>query len=50
MKINFRGQIFGMSGYDNHCRGLVNALYKLNKDIHLEVPRPPDYLRYANAD
>lgn len=48
MKINVVGSIFGSSGYDSHCRGLVNALYKLNPDIALDVQRPADWERKIN--
>jgi len=48
MKINFCGTIFGTDGYSNHCRQLVNALYEINPDIKLEVPLPPDWIRFAN--
>jgi len=33
--INFIGDILGSSGYQNHARGLFNALYKINPHIHL---------------
>jgi len=48
MKINFVGQIFGMTGYDTHCKGLVNGLYKHTQDIHLLTPRQDDYPRWSN--
>ena len=48
MNINFFGTIFGQSGYDSHCRQLVNHLYKLNPDIYLECSRPPGWEVQAN--
>jgi len=36
MKINFYGRIYGMTGYDAHCKQLANALFKKNPQIHLE--------------
>lgn len=49
--INLFGTVFGISGYDNHCRQLLNALYNKNKNIHLECNKPdrweigcPDYI------
>lgn len=46
--LNFTGTIFGQSGYDAHCRGLVNALYKCIPNIHLECTRPQDWARRVN--
>lgn len=48
MKINIVGSILGQTGYDSHCRQLANHLYELNPDIKLDVPLPPDYVRYVN--
>ena len=48
MKINFIGTILGTSGYDNHCRQLVNALYELNSDIKLEIPLQPGWETLVN--
>jgi len=48
MKLNFIGTIFGSTGYDSHCRQLVNALYELNSDIKLDVPKPPEWQRLVN--
>jgi len=36
------------TGYDIHCKSLVNALYELNPDIKLEVPLPPNWMRFVN--
>ena len=47
MKINIVGSILGTTGYDNHTRQLFNALYELNPDIKLDVPLPPDYVRWV---
>ena len=38
----------GTTGYDIHCRSLVNALYEINPDIKLDVPLPPDWMRMVN--
>ncbi len=35
MNINFYGVIYGMTGYDSHCKQLVDALFKKNPNIHL---------------
>ena len=48
MKINFIGTIMNSTGYDIHCKSLVNALYELNPDIKLEVPLPPNWMRFVN--
>ena len=48
MRINIVGSILGSSGYDAHTRQLVNALYKLNPDIKLDVPLTQDYLNSVN--
>ena len=48
MKINFIGTILGSTGYDIHCRSLVNALYEINPDIRLEVPLPTDWTQQVN--
>lgn len=50
MKIHFIGTILGTSGYDAHCRGLVNALYKLNPDIRLDIPLPENWVRNVNDE
>jgi len=49
-KINFIGQIYGTDGYSTHCRNLVNALYKHTQEIHLDVPKPHDYVRWSNDE
>jgi glycosyltransferase involved in cell wall biosynthesis len=41
MNINFYGTIYGMTGYDGHCKQLVNALFKKNPQIHLEALKVP---------
>jgi len=48
MKINIIGSILGTSGYDNHCKGLANALYKLNPNIKLDVPLSPNWGQLVN--
>ena len=48
MKILFSGTIFGETGYDNHCRGLVNALYKINPEIRLDIPLNGNWQIKAN--
>ena len=48
MKINIIGDIFGTTGYSSHTRNLANASYKLNSDIKLDVPLPPDWLRLVS--
>lgn len=48
MKINFVGNIFGTSGYANHTKGLFNALYELNSDIHLDAPLNPGWELQVN--
>ncbi len=47
MKINLVGSIMGITGYDSHCRQLVNHLYHLNPDIKLDVPLQPDWVRHV---
>lgn len=39
-KINFVGEIFGSSGYQNHLKGLANAVFKKNEETKLSVPLP----------
>ncbi len=48
MKINIIGSILGTSGYDNHCKGLANALHKINPDIKLDVPLTPTWTQEVN--
>ena len=48
MRIHIFGSIFNNTGYDSHCRQLVNALYKENPDISLDTPKNDDWVRYAN--
>ena len=48
MKINFVGTILGSTGYDIHCRSLVNALYELNPDIRLETSLPNNWMQQVN--
>ena len=48
MKLNITGSVFDTTGYSVHTRNLVNALYKINKEIHLETNRPADYIRWCN--
>jgi len=48
MKINIVGNILGTSGYDNHCKGLANAMYKLNPDIKLDVPLSGNWTQQVN--
>jgi len=48
MKINIVGSILGTSGYDNHCKGLANAMYKLNADIKLDIPLSPTWTQEVN--
>jgi len=48
MKLNIIGSILGTTGYDNHCRGLSSALYKLNPDIKLDVPLIPTWNQHVN--
>lgn len=40
VKINILGDIFGASGYSNHTRNLMNALYEFTQDIYIECGRP----------
>ena len=47
MKINLIGQIYGSSGYSNHTRGLINALYDLF-EVKLSTPLPPNWERETN--
>ena len=49
-QINFYSDIFGQSGYNNHSRQIVNALYKLNSQIYLESLKPHDWTRYVNTN
>lgn len=49
-KINFFGDIFSQTGYASHCRQLVNALYKLNPEIHLECQKPLNWVRHVNSN
>lgn len=49
VEINLTGTIFNQSGYDSHTRQLLNALYKLNNQIHLDCPKPDDWLRWCNT-
>ena len=48
MRLNIIGSILGTSGYDNHCKGLANAMYKLNPDIKLNVPLSPNWGQLVN--
>ena len=48
MRINLIGSILGTSGYDSHCRGLANALYKINPDIKLDVPLSSNWTQLVN--
>ena len=48
MKINVIGSIFGITGYDSHAKGLVNALFKLNPNIKLDVPLPQNWVQQVN--
>jgi len=48
MKLNIVGSIFGIDGYNAHCKQLAGALYELNPDIKLDVPLPPDWMRNVN--
>lgn len=48
-EINFYASIFNQTGYDNHSRQLVNALYRQNDAIYLECPKPQDWIRRANS-
>ena len=41
MNINFYGRIYNMTGYDSHCKQLVDALFKKKPHIYLEVLEPP---------
>lgn len=47
LKINIIGSIFGTSGYDNHTRGLINALYKV-ADVKLSTQLFPDWEKQCN--
>jgi len=48
MKINIIGSILGVDGYNSHCRGLSNSLYKLNPDIKLDIPLSPTWAQSVN--
>ena len=48
VKINFFADIFSQSGYASHGRQLINALYKINNEIHLECAKPADWIRQVN--
>ncbi len=48
MQINIVGSILGTTGYDSHCRGFANALYKLNPDIKLDVPLSANWKMSVN--
>jgi len=49
MKLRMIGEIFGTSGYAQHTRNHVNALYKNGiKNISLDVPRPQGWERNVN--
>ncbi len=48
MRINIIGSILGCDGYSSHCRGLSQALYKLNPDIKLDVPLTPTWTQEVN--
>lgn len=43
MNINFYGSFFGMTGYDSHCKQLVNALFKKTPYIHIEDLRTSNH-------
>ena len=48
IKLNIVGSILGTSGYDNHTKGLANALYKINPDIKLDVPLAQGWEQVVN--
>jgi len=49
MKMNLYGDIFNDTGYASHTRQLANALFKLNKETHLDCNKPADYIRHVNT-
>ncbi len=48
MKINIIGNLLGIDGYSNHTKGLVNALYKINPDIKLDIPLQQGWEQQVN--
>jgi len=48
MKINIIGNLLGIDGYSNHTKGLVNALYKINSDIKLDIPLQQGWEQQVN--
>jgi len=47
MRINVIGPIFGTTGYDSHCRGLINSLYKVS-DVKLSTQLFQGWERLVN--
>jgi len=45
MKINLYSDFFSDTGYASHSRQFANALFKLNKELHVDTIRPDNYLR-----
>ncbi len=48
MKINAIGSMLGSTGYDSHFRQLINAIYKINPDIKIDIPLSPNYMQLIN--
>ena len=47
-KINFIGNIFGITGYHVHARKLVNALNDIGCDVRIESDKPNQWERLVN--
>lgn len=48
--IRIFGSLFDPSGYSSHTRGLSQAMFKLNPEIALDVPKPVDWVRNCPDD
>ena len=48
MKLNVFGSVLGQTGYDSHCRGLIEGLVDAGCDVHVETPLPAMWDRSPN--